>query len=316
MSHWGHLKKRHNVFSFCIKKVIINGVIIMNKEIKRQLLLSIVVLGLLVATLVLWYDNFVFHTYRNIADYQYCFVAENDDVMIQGYEFYQDKNGQNHGGARILALKERFFLAGDQVEITFSLTQSKDTEFVYMHKYEVKTENEVSYLDMSETKEQLVADDFKNATLRIVVTRDDKTVYENDLEPINQVLVLYNGGNKDYTIQNVYVGKSWLKTGDFSTTHKNLVNEYTYFTIDYLCLKENGDPDKIDDFERFVHINGKTQDLLSGKIKQSAYYDKADSLLEKDLISVVSFGNDEKNINEFTFRINLSGSIQEGENNE
>lgn len=316
MSHWVHLKKRRYVFSFCLKEVIMEKVIIMNKEIKRQLLLSIVVLSLLVGTLVLWYDNFVFHTYKNIADYQYSFVAENEDVMIQGYEFYKDKNGQNHGGARIIALKERFLLANDQVKIVFSLTRSKDSEFVYSHEYTVKTENEVSFIDMQETEEQLFAEDFKNAMVSIVVTRDHKTVYEKDLEATNQVLVLYNGGNKDYTIQNVYVAKSWLKTGDFSSTQKDLVNKYAYFTIDYLCLKQNGNPENIDDFERFVHINGKTQDLLSGKIKQSAYYDKTDSLLERDLICVVSLGNNEENINEFTFRINLSGSIQEGEDNE
>lgn len=288
----------------------------MNKEIKSQLLLSVVVLSLLVCTLVLWYDNFVFHTYKNIADYQYCFAAENDDIMIQGYEFYKDKNGQSHGGARIVALKDSFFQEGDQVELTFSLMPSKDREFVYTHKYNIKTDNEVSFIDMQETKEQLFTEDFKNASVKIVITRDQKNVYEKELEALDQILVLYNGGNKDYTIQNIYVSKSWLKTGDFSTTRKNLANKYAYFTIDYLYLKENGNPEKIDDYERFVYINGKTKDLIDGKIKQSAYYDKLDSLLEKELICVVSLGNDEKNVNEFTFRINLAGSIQEGENNE
>lgn len=288
----------------------------MNKEIKRQLLLSIVVLALLVCTLMLWYDNFVFHTYKNIADYQYSYVAENEDIMIQGYEFYKDKNEQSHGGARTMALKDRFFLEGDEVEITFSLTPSKDREFVYVHKYTVKSENEVSYIDVQETKEQLFENDFKNAMINIVVTRDKKTVYEKELNAVKQPLVLYNGGNKDYTIENVYVTKSWLKTGDFSTTQKKLDEKYTFFTIDYLCLKENGNSENINDFERFVHISGKTKDLLGGNIKQSAYYDKPGSLIEKELICVVSFGNNEKNVNEFTFRINLSGSIQEGENNE
>ena len=38
----------------------------MNKEIKRQLILSGILLCMLVSTLFLWYDNFMFHTYVNI----------------------------------------------------------------------------------------------------------------------------------------------------------------------------------------------------------------------------------------------------------
>ncbi|MEG0275974.1 MAG: hypothetical protein RR630_02995 [Coprobacillus sp.] len=287
----------------------------MDKEIKRQLMLSGVVLSLLVCTLVLWYDNFVFHTYKNIADYQYYFATENEDIMIEGYELYKDNNVQSHGGARLIALKERFFLENDQIELTFSLTPSKDKEIVYKHNYTVKSENEVCYLDVQETKESLFSEDFKNALINMTITRDNKVVYEKELPVKSKQLVLYNGGNKDYTIENVFVSKSWLKTGDFSTKDKNLVKKYNYFTIDYLCLKKNGDSDKIDDYERFVHLNGKTQDLIDGKVKQSAYYDKDESLLDKDLICIVSLGNNEKSVNEFTFRINLSGSIQEGDNN-
>ncbi|MFQ7801637.1 MAG: hypothetical protein ACLRHW_19410 [Coprobacillus cateniformis] len=59
----------------------------MNKEIKRQLILSGILLCMLVSTLFLWYDNFMFHTYVNVADYQYCFKVKMIQSLLMAMNF-------------------------------------------------------------------------------------------------------------------------------------------------------------------------------------------------------------------------------------
>ena len=81
----------------------------MNKEIKKQLILSFVLLTFVVATLFFWYQNFIFHTYGEKVDYQYCLYAQNEEWQIAGYEFYQKelseagnslrKNSYGYGGS-------------------------------------------------------------------------------------------------------------------------------------------------------------------------------------------------------------------------
>lgn len=281
----------------------------MNKEIKRQLILTGILLSLLIGTLALWYDNFMFHSYVNVVDYQYCYGVETEDFMIDGYEFYKKDQVQMHGGARIAALKDHFFLKGDIIQLSLTI-DLKDEDYTYTQEYIVKSDNEVCYFEEEETRQQLFDEDFSHMNFHLTITRDKKIVYDQDVALKSQEMVVYNGSNKDYSLQNVYASSSWLKTGSISTTVKGIEKEYPYITMDYLYLKDNGNEDNIDDYERFAHMSGLTKDVLEDTETSVAYYDGTDSLLDKKLICVVSLKKDESQEDMFTFMITLHGTIK------
>ncbi|MFR7592549.1 MAG: hypothetical protein ACLUVC_13995 [Longibaculum sp.] len=281
----------------------------MNKEIKRQLILTGILLCLIISTLFLWYNNFHFHTYMSVVDYQYCYAGENEDLMIDGYEFYKKDREQKNGQARIMALKDQFLLKGDQIKTTFILKEDQE-EYQFQQKIDVKSDNEVCYLNLMETTQQLYNEDFKNAQLHIEIIRDKKNIYNEMIDMAIQNLVIYNGSNKDYTIQNVRVTPSWLKTGYLSSTDKNIDKKYPYMIMDYLYLKDGGREEDINDYERFAYVKGKTKDILDGKMEQIAYYDDQGSLLDKELRCVVTLSTDEKQSQPYTFMIELHGNIK------
>ena len=281
----------------------------MNNEIKRQLILSGILLCMLVSTLFLWYDNFMFHTYVNVADYQYCFAGENDSVLIDGYEFYKNDRIQKNGKARVMALEDRFFLKGDLVRTTFVVNTSKE-EYRYEQETKMKTDNEVFTLEEVETTKQLYDDDFADVMMHMTIIRNNKTVYDEDIVMKNQVMTVFNGGNKEYAIRNVYATPSWLKTGDFSCSVKDIDKKYPNITIDYMYLKDNGQVDDINDYERFAYVKGKTADILKGNDKQVAYYDEQDSLLGRTLSCVVTLTQDDSQAQPYTFMIQLQGTIK------
>ncbi len=283
----------------------------MNKELKRQLILSGGLLFLLVFTLIIWYQNFVFHTYVSASDYQYCFRGENDSLIIDGYEFYKNEWGEKNGKARVVALTDLFFQKGDLVEMTFEVTTSQAKTYSYSYEKEIEVNNEVFYLVEEDTLERI--QDFSTVEMTVSVIRDDETVYEESIPMYNQNLVVYNGGNKDYTIQEVYVSSSWLKTGLFSSTKKGIEEEYPYMSIDYLYLKEDGNEDDLNDYERFAYIKSTTQEILSGQLQSVAYYDDSGSLLERELCCVVTLMKDEDAQDVYTFVIPLHGTIKVGE---
>ncbi|MEG0367501.1 MAG: hypothetical protein RR585_11745, partial [Coprobacillus sp.] len=126
-------------------------------------------------------------------------------------------------------------------------------------------------------------------------------------------LIEYNGGNKNYTLQNVYVTNTWMKTGQLSSKVKNLAKKYPYMTIDYLSLKTGGQSDNINDYDRFIYIKGKTQDFLDGKLSQTMIYDGEGTLLDKKMICVIALSDNEKQQNPFTFKIDIHGNIKAGD---
>ncbi len=269
----------------------------MKKETKKQLILSIALLCLLTVTLCLWYENFHFHTYATIDDYENVYSAKNEDVMIENYEFSKHMNIATHGGARVLALKDNFFLKNDVVELTVKMGENE-----FVHKYTIHEENEVFVLPTVETKETLTTKDFQKSSLHLEVKRSQDVVYKQDMKLSSDEIYVYSGGNKDYMIQNIYVGDHWLKTGDFTSRIDDVTSLYSHVTIDYLYLKEQGDPENLDDYERFINITGTSEDVLSGKLAQSQFFDDEGSLLDRTLICVITL-DDGKDT--FSFKIPL-----------
>lgn len=281
----------------------------LNKEIKRQLILIGILLCMLIATLVLWYDNFLFHSYVNVVDYQYCYGVQTDDFIIDGYQIYKDGQVQKYGGARFMTLKNDFILKNDTIELALVITKG-DKEEKFVQKYKVKTDNEVCVFEKEDMKQQLFEEDFSNVSFHMSIQRKKKVIYDEDLDMKSQDLLIYNGSNKDYSIQNVYVGKKWLKTGDFSSTIKGIEKQYPYMSVDYLCLKDQGNAEDINDYERFVHMQGETVDFLENNHEQSAFYDGLTSLMDKKIICVISLKEDESQDNMFTFMIEISGTMK------
>lgn len=281
----------------------------MNKEIKRQLILSMVLLSMFVMTLFFWYDNFVFHTYVTTSDYQYCFAGGNEDLSISGYEFSKDHGEEKYGGARIVALKDRFLLENDQVTIDFVI-QYDQQEKRLTHHFDVKSDNEVLFMNVEKTNESLLTDKISTAQCEVVVERDHQKVYEQTITMQKQDIVVYNGANKKYALQNIYATSSWLKTGDFISTNQHISQQYPYVIIDYLYLKENGNSDNLNDYERFAYVKGKTQDILDGKNKSVAFFDDKGSLLDRELRCVVTLMESESQSQGYTFVLNLKGAIK------
>ena len=94
----------------------------MNNETKKQLYLSVFLLAIMMTSVFMWYENFVFHTYIKQVDFQNYFYGSNNDVLINGYELCQDSQSAYYGNARILATNEGMFKKNDNVTFTVELT--------------------------------------------------------------------------------------------------------------------------------------------------------------------------------------------------
>ena len=62
----------------------------MNKENKNQFILILVLMSMVTYTWIRWYPQFVFHTFVEPDQKQYFMTGENEDFLIEGYEFYYD----------------------------------------------------------------------------------------------------------------------------------------------------------------------------------------------------------------------------------
>ncbi|MCD7950695.1 MAG: hypothetical protein LUG12_10630 [Erysipelotrichaceae bacterium] len=269
----------------------------MKNEIKKQLLLSVIVLCVLIVTLFIWYDNFIFHTYVNTNTYQYCFKGENSDFQINGYEFYQVDNTLQTGNARILSYQSDLWLENDIVDIIFYVNDS----ISYEDTVNVSYDNEVLNTSLNEYDDIVSTSEFDNPYIHLSIIRDDKNIYENDINMTSQEIITLTGANKDYTINNVYTTSSWLKTGDFSCKIDHLEETYPYMSIDYMIANEEVE---LNEYERFAYISGDTQDILNNNEHQCVY-DDTGSLLDKDIICVVTLMKSEEDNDPYTFTITL-----------
>ena len=280
----------------------------MNKEVKKQLILSFVLLALLMTTLFFWYPNFVFHTYVETLDYQYCLSGTNDELAIDGYEIYQDGKTQGYGHARMISLKPDFFQKGD--DITLTLVLSDDVQLA--QSMTVENDHDVIIMQEQKTDQILQEDDIQKAQLQVEIVRDQKEIYSQSITMKNQDMLTYTGANKDYSLTNVYVTSSWLKTGIFSSKNEDIAKEYPYMIVDYLYLKDQDGSEDINDNERFVYMNGKTEDFLTNQMKNIGYYDGEESLLDMNLCCVITLMKEENDTNPYTFILPLN-PVQKGE---
>lgn len=281
----------------------------MNKEIKKQLVLSAVMLFFIVCTMVLWYDNFVFHTYVNQVDYQFCFRGSNDDILIEGFEMYQNNQKAFEGQGRIMALKNDLFKKGDKIQCQFTFQDNHQQEYKYTHVYQVQNDNEVCYLDLQEDTIKNYQFQVTQIKGQITMTRQKKVIYDQPLYLVSQGLSVYNGSNKDYSIQDVYVGETWLKTGYLTSKIDHLASSYEQCVIDYVCIDKDQVTKDINDYERIAQISGKTSEILNHQKQEVCYYEEG-SLLNKDMKCVITLYNQEEE--PLTFVMNLSSAMKAG----
>lgn len=282
----------------------------MNKELKKQLVLSGILLGIVTITLTLWYRNFVFHTYGETLNYQYCFKGENEVLMIDGYEFYQDDQQSIYGGAKMTALKP-LWLQGDVIKVSLSFGSQKQEDLTLQA---TAQNQETLTLPYMEHHQNIREENLQKVGLHVTITRKQEIIEEYDIPLSNQTVYSYTGANKDYAFAQVYATSSWLKTGHFSTKKKNLAEDYPYMTIDYLYLPYEASLQEapINDYERFIYLKGQTQDFLDQKIGDVGYFDKSGSLLEQKLCCVVSLMTSKDDRDPYTFMIELE-PVQKGE---
>ena len=251
----------------------------MNKKIKKQLILSFVLLTFVVATLFFWYQNFIFHTYGEKVDYQYCLYAQNEEWQIAGYEFYQ-KDLKNHQP--------------------------------FIQTIKIQNDNQVLLLENQTGQNIFSEKDLQNVQLQIEVKRQKKSIYNQTLSMQKQDIMTYTSANKDYTLTNVYVTENWLKTGVFSSKDQDLAKEYPYMIINYMYSHEQNHEVNINDYERFVYLKGKTEDFLNDQVEGIGYYDGQGSLFDMQLCCVITLMKSEDDLHPYTFTLPLS-PIQKGE---
>lgn len=288
----------------------------MNNEIKKQLALSIVLLIFVIGTMFYWYDNFIFHTYKKQVDYQYCFSGINEDVMIQGYELFQNSQKAYSGNGRLLSVQNNFFLKGDQLEYTVTFTDNHNRTYQYKNQYQIKSTNEVCYLPQNVDHKKDHQLEIVKAQMQFVMKRQNKVIY-NEMIPLHaNKLTIYTGGNKDYMIQNVYVTDNWLKTGYFSSTIDHLSEQYPKCVIDYVCCMDETQEDDVNNYDRIVHISGDTSTILKNEKQDIYFYDQQGQLSQKKLKSVITLLKSESDENPLIFVIELHGAIKAGGINE
>ena len=284
----------------------------MREEAKKQLILSIGVLFIIIVSMVMWYDNFVFHTFVKQVDFQECFYGYNDSIMIDGYELGQDSQGAFYGGARMLATSESLFRKNDTIHLIVTLTNSENQEMNCEHTYKVKNTNEVVNIEMNTLKKLEINTDIIKAKAQVIIKRGKKEVYNESITLQTNGVFTYTVGNKDYKIQDVFVSDTWLKTGYFSSTVSKLSDTYEYCIIDYTYLKTDGDRENLDDYERIAQIALPVDELLLNNVQKTYYYNDEGSLLDKDLICFVTLKHKKDEDLGITFVIELKQITKAG----
>lgn len=273
----------------------------MKKETQKQLLMSLVLIALISLTLWLWFDSFSFQTYTKILDEQLCFYFKDEELKIDGFELYHKNEIIQAGGARIEGLE---VLKNDQLYIECQIKTKKDIVL----KYEVKIEkdDQVIYLDHQNIRLSDLKD-VQSMKMKILNKRKKKEIYKNEILLKQSQLKTYTGSNKDYSLSNAYLGDHWFKGGYFHCIDENFYQEYPKMIIDYMYLKENGDVENLDDYQRFMHLENQTKKFLDGY--NDVYFDEDDELKNKDICAIITLVGEK----EFVFRIDLKPTISEGE---
>lgn len=287
----------------------------MNNENKKQLYLSLGLLFALVISMFMWYDNFMFHTYIKQVDFQHYFYGSNNDVLIDGYELCQDSQSGYYGNARILSTNTGVFKKNDNVTFTVKLTDQNEVAHTYKHTYKVKTNDEVLYLNKESAEKMDHNTDIVHGEVKVTIKRNKKTVYDETVRLQIGEIITYNGGNKDYKIQDVFVADKWLKTGYFTTTIENLEDLYEYCIIDYTYLKDSGDRNNYDDYVRFAHVANDTHTVLQNTKQDVYFYDEEGSLHDKQIYCFVTLKEKKTDTTGLTFMVDLSGVLKVGGNN-
>lgn len=268
----------------------------MNKEIKRQLLMTVSLIAVISLTLILWFDSFAFQTYTKITDKQYCFKYSDDTLKIEGYELYMKNNVIYTGGARITGLEAK---KNDKITIE---CQINDINVTFENT--VKKDGQVIYLDYKTIDDTLNLEEATSIDMNISINRNKKTISQNELELISSTIIPYTGSNKNYSIANAYLGDNWFKAGYFHCSDEEIYKQYPTMVIDYMYLDEE---ENLDDYARFLHRETDTKEFLEGLT--DVYFFENNELKDKEIVVVITL----KGEDEFSFKINLTPTISEGE---
>lgn len=269
----------------------------MNKETKRQLLMSISLIAVISLTLFLWFNSFEFQTYTKITDKQLCYQYSDETLKIDGYELFMKNNVIQSGGARIAGIET---LKNDKVIVECQMTK----KLTLIFNNTIKTDNQIIYLNYQTIEEDIHLEDITSINMNISIQRNKKIISKETIELNPSTLIPYTGSNKDYSIANAYLGNNWFKAGYFHCLNENISDEYPTMVIDYMYSKNE---DNLDDYARFIHIETDTKDFLEGLT--DVYFFEDNELKDKEIVVVITLKGDD----EFTFKINLSPTISEGE---
>ncbi len=276
-----------------------------SKEVISQLRVSLIMLVIMSLTLIMFHSNFAFHTYVNVVNFQYTYNASDKKVEVQDYQFHKDGTSASYGGGRIYATEEGFFEKGDKVLVNVKIADDNNKTYTFTHEEKVRVDNQVIYLGEKalSTIDQVTS---KSGTITIQVKRKKKSVYKKTLTLVSQDLQAFNGSNEGYSITNAYGTSDWFKSGDLDIKSSSTIKNYPYATVDYLALKSKKlDSDDTDNYDRIIHISGKTEELMHNG-EHEVYF--ADASLKGKMISVVVTLKNKTKTRSYSFMIKLTGS--------
>ena len=144
-----------------------------------------------------WYDNFVFHTYANVNEFQYVYGGENNTLGIEGYELYKDGTLQVGGGARIVSYENDFIKMGDVLYMTVTMESEIGDEVVLNHEYKVSADNEVIYIGYDSIDYEIPKDAFEDVSAIIRLERSGEDVYQELIDFNETPMKIYSGRSEE-----------------------------------------------------------------------------------------------------------------------
>lgn len=272
----------------------------MDKKHKQHLLVTLVFTLIVITTLILMYDGFVFQTYGKVVYYDYILTGKDNQLKVDNIEVYCDSEdfyvsdgriiyndvsliGESSPTVRLLFYGEN----GQKLSYEFMLSDYNQNNLVYQTQ------------GISKKKKDVKLKDVKSAQLELEVNSKVEKEIDLKITPVEQL----EGSDEGYLIENACISNSMMKLGSLKSRSDDMIEKYPTVSLEYRYLKDKkGDKSDNDNYVVFKKITGKSIDLVNGN-DYGIYNLDDDSFENKELSVVVIFSNDN---DKYAFSIDLN----------
>lgn len=272
----------------------------MDKKHKQHLLVTLIFTLIVITTLILMYDGFVFQTYGKVVYYDYILTSKDNQLRVDNIEVYCDSEdfyvsdgriiyndvsliGESSPTVRLLLYGEN----GQKLSYEFMLSDYNQNNLVYQTQ------------GISKKKKDVKLKDVKSAQLELEVNSKVEKEIDLKITPVEQL----EGSDEGYLIENACISNSMMKLGSLKSRSDDMIEKYPTVSLEYRYLKDKkGDKSDNDNYVVFKKITGKSIDLVNGN-DYGIYNLDDESFENKELSVVVIFSNDK---DKYAFSIDLN----------